>query len=171
MSTALIHDIITLCNQGWRPYTGTVLLDVYRQLQCVSLADVLESDTTQSSLLPVSSPKRRTSRKKYIPYWFYRADTYLCMGCARRCSLVRPVGFQLPLPLRYVTTGLEYTLSPQEMVSKLCQLTAGQAAYCLNISKPQVYHWIREGKLTRSKGNPLRIPVAAVRALLSDIDQ
>lgn len=171
MSTILIDAITTLCSKGWRPYRGTVLLAVYRDLQCPALGAELQADIAQSTLLPVAPPIRRPSRKKTTPYWFYRADTYLCVGCARRCSLARPAGFQFSLPLRYDTIELPYNLSPQEMLAKLCQLTAGQTAYCLNISKPQVYHWIREGKLPRSKGNPLRIPVAAVRALLEDIEQ
>lgn len=90
------------------------------------------------------------------------------MGCVRRCGLTRPVGFQHHLPLCYNTKREKYTRTPQEMVAMYNQLTVEQTAYCLNISRNQVYHWIREGKLPRTNTEMTRIPVTAVRELLQE---
>ena len=78
MSRTLITDIVQLTRDGWRPYGGQPEGYVYERLGC---------------------PYLLTKRNR--PYWFVKSDLYLCVGCARRCSLVRPDGFPLPLPIRY----------------------------------------------------------------------
>ena len=64
MSRTLITDIVQLTRDGWRPYGGQPEGYVYERLGC---------------------PYLLTKRNR--PYWFVKGDIYLCVGCARRCSL------------------------------------------------------------------------------------
>lgn len=81
MSKTLIRDVIALTRDGWRPYAEQPELSVYERLGCEPVL------------------KGRKDR----PYWFYRGDVYVCVGCASRCSLTRPQGFPVPLPIRYAS--------------------------------------------------------------------
>lgn len=180
MSRVLVKEIAALYNNGWRPFSGHIAHAVYEGLPCgrvrtegtqqlplATLQDVAP-DNDAAAAPRAANAKPARAEKRPAPYWFFCGDAYLCLGCARRCALTRPRGFQLLLELRYNTTRDKYTLTPQEMVQKLNQLTVEQAAYCLNISRNQVYHWVREGKLPRSNTEVMRIPVAAVRELLQE---
>ena len=100
MSRILITDIVQLTRDGWRPYGGRPEGYVYERLGC---------------------PYLLTKRNR--PDWFVKSDLYLCVGCARRCSLVRPDGFPLPLPIRYPKPRQPYTLTPYEMVERKPLLT------------------------------------------------
>lgn len=166
MTKSIAAEIAALHGAGWRPFQGCVATTVYDTLPCG------QANSVDTLRLPGCTPQETAQRpkkfKKPEPFWFYCGDTYMCLGCHRRCCLTRPAGFQCELELRYNTKREKYTLTPAEMVRKLNQLTPEQAAYCLNISRNQVYHWIREGKLPRSKTEMFRIPVAAVRALLEE---
>ena len=151
----IITDIVQLVANGWRPYNGTVDDSVYAGVGCPH-APVLEG-----------APGAR--RGKTVPSWFYRADIFLCLGCGRRCTLNRPRGFQAPLPIKYPSQELPYTLTPQEMVTRLRLLNVSQAAYCLNASASQIYNWIAEGRLRRLEEKPVRIPAEDVRAEMERI--
>lgn len=147
--TTLVDDIIKLVTDGWRPYRGTVARSVYEDLQCkFLLQDKLNA--------------------KNGPYWFHKGDVFVCIACAKKCSLSRPQGFQVLLPLRYPATKQQYTLLPQEMVEKLRLLSVQQAAYCLNASASQIYHWIEEGKLRRLKEKPVRVAAEDVKSLMEN---
>jgi len=148
----IIDDIVKLVANGWRPYRGHVENRVYAEVSCPHA--------------PLSDDAKAAGAKrgKAVPSWFCRADIFLCLGCGRRCSLNRPKGFQAPLPIKYPNSQkTPYTLTPQEMVTKLRLLTVNQAAYCLNASQGQIYNWIAEGRLRRLKERPVRIPVEDVR--------
>lgn len=168
MIKRITAEIAALHSAGWRPFQGCVSTTVYHKLPCG------QEQKAERDFLPGCSPdvatKRPKKTQKAFPFWFYCGDTYLCLGCHKRCCLTRPAGFQCELELRYNTQREKYTLSPQEMVRKLNQLTVEQTAYCLNISRNQVYHWVREGKLPRTKTDVVRIPTTAVRALLEERD-
>ncbi|HEU6436007.1 MAG TPA: helix-turn-helix domain-containing protein [Nitratidesulfovibrio sp.] len=152
----LIDDVVKLVRHGWRPYQGTVEAAVYERLRC------------PRAPLPAPGATRRTSG----PYWFHRADVFLCIGCGRRCSLNRPDGFAPPLPIRYpYSRELPFTLTPQEMVTRLRLLNVNQAAYCLNASASQIYHWIAEGRLRRLKDSPVRVPAEDVQAMMEDWEE
>ena len=104
---------------------------------------------------------------------FVRDDVFCCIGCADHCTLKRPAGFPLPLPIRYsgVPPVRPYTLTPQEMLARRNLLNVKQAAYCLNVSERTVYNYIAEGRLVRLRDNPVRIRVDEVRELCKDFDE
>ena len=145
MSRTLITDIVQLTRDGWRPYNGRPEGYVYERLGC---------------------PYQLAKRSK--PYWFVKGDLYLCVGCARRCSLSRPEGFPLPLPIRYPEPRLPYTLTPYEMVEKKPLLTVEEAAYCLNVGKRTVYGYIDMCKLNVLKENPKRVSSKDVKRMMED---
>lgn len=149
--TTLIHDIINLIRNGWRPYTGLVAPQVYERQQC-------------------QIASRKGGRR---PYWFVREDIFVCVGCGRRCSLSRPTGFVIPLPIKYQTMPPDqpYSLSPQEMVARHDLLNVRQAAYCLNVSERTIYDYIAEGKLIRLREKPVRVRAKEVRELRNDFDE
>lgn len=145
MSRTLITDIVQLTRDGWRPYGGQPEGYVYERLGC---------------------PYLLTKRNR--PYWFIKGDIYLCVGCARRCSLTRPDGFPLPLPVRYPKPPQPYTLTPYEMVERKPLLTVEEAAYCLNVSKRTVYDYIDLGKLNVLKEGPKRVSSRDVRRMMEN---
>lgn len=146
MSKSTIRDVVTLTREGWRPYNATPAGTVYDGLGCPS----------------------RTKAN-----WFVREDVFCCVGCSSRCSLTRPAGFPLPLPIKYPAAPPDrpYNLTPREMADRLHVLTAKQAAYCLNISERLVYDWIAEGKLIRLRENPVRVRAEEIRRMMQDFDE
>lgn len=150
MSRTRIQEIVTLTREGWRPYDAEPERSVYEKLGC---------------------PYFLCRRHK--PFWFVRGDVFCCIGCADHCTLKRPAGFPLPLPIRYsgVPPVRPYTLTPQEMLARRNLLNVKQAAYCLNVSERTVYNYIAEGRLVRLRDNPVRIRVDEVRELCKDFDE
>lgn len=148
MSKTLIMDIVALTNAGWRPYGGQPEGFVYEQLGC----------------------SRVTTR----PMWFMRGDMYLCVGCPRRCSLLRPAGFPLKLPIQYKDRHKvdlpTFTISPEEMVSRKHFLLVEEAAYCLNIAPRTVREWIEAGVLTKAKRRPVRVLASDVKREMHNLD-
>ena len=108
MSRTRIQEIVMLTREGWRPYDAEPDRSVYERLGC---------------------PHFLRGRRK--PFWFVRDDVFCCIGCADHCTLKRPAGFPLPLPIRYpgVPPVRPYTLTPQEMVDRHDLLNVRQAAY------------------------------------------
>lgn len=143
MSKTLITDIVTLTREGWRPYNASPQSAVYERLDC------------------------ERSKKAY---WFVRGDIFLCVGCARRCSLVRPEGFSLPLPLLYPVPAQPYSLTPMEMTQVKHLLNVFEAAYCLNCSHRMIYRWIETGDLRAAKGRPRRVLAADVFRLMNTLE-
>lgn len=150
MSRTRIQEIVTLTRGGWRPYDAEPDRSVYERLGC---------------------PHFLRGRRK--PFWFVRDDVFCCIGCADHCTLKRPAGFPLPLPIRYpgVPPVRPYTLTPQEMVERHDLLNVRQAAYCLNVSERTIYDYIAEGKLVRLKENPVRVRSKEVKELRGDFDE
>ena len=128
-----IQEIVTLTKEGWRPYDAEPDRSVYEKLGC-------------------NHALRGQKRK---PFWFVRDDVFCCIGCADHCTLKRPAGFPLPLPIRYsvVPPDQPYT------------------AYCLNVSERQIYDYIAEGKLVKLKDTPVRVRADEVKALRKDFDE
>lgn len=143
MSKTLIDDIVKLIRDGWRPYRAAAQGHVYNTLAC---------------------------QRQKKAYWFVRGDVFLCVGCARNCSLSRPEGFALPLPLNYPQPPEPYTLTPLEMVQRKCLLNVYEAAYCLNCSDRVVYRWIEQGKLRRLKDLPVRVLAKDVFRMMHNVD-
>ena len=146
-----ILEIVTLTREGWRPYDAQPERGVYEKLGC---PHVLKGRT-------------RT------PFWFVREDVFCCIGCADHCTLKRPSGFPLPLPIRYTRIPGErpFTLTPQEMLARHDLLNVRQAAYCLNVSERKIYDYIAEGKLVKLRDNPVRVRAAEVQELRMDFDE
>lgn len=147
-----IHDIVTLTRGGWRPYDAEPEKGVYAAIGC------------ELGLAPKKGKK---------PFWFVREDVFCCIGCANHCTLKRPAGFPLPLPINYpaLPQGQTYQLTPKEMLARLNVLNAKQAAYCLNVSERTIYNYIAEGRLARLRDNPVRVRAADVRAMVEDFDE
>lgn len=144
MSKTLIDDIVKLTRNGWRPYRAEAQGHVYTALEC---------------------------QRQQKAYWFVRGDVFLCVGCARRCSLSRPEGFSLPLPILYPQPSEPYSLTPLEMVQRKHLLNVYEAAYCLNCSDRVIYRWIDGGELRRVKKNPVRVLAEDVFRMMNNIDE
>jgi excisionase family DNA binding protein len=83
---------------------------------------------------------------------------FICITCAKGCSLVRPEGFAMPLPIQYSQEKAHaFMVTPNEMVSRKALLRVDEAAYCLNVSERKIYKWIDEGKLRRAREQPVRV--------------
>ena len=146
-----ILEIVKLTKEGWRPYDAEPDRSVYEKLGCTHVL--------------------RGNRRK--PFWFVRDDVFCCIGCADHCTLKRPAGFPLPLPIRYsvVPQDPPYTLTPLELLARHDILNVRQAAYCLNVSERQIYDYIAEGKLVKLRDNPVRVRAAEVMELRRDFDE
>ena len=147
----LIQDIVTLTNNGWRMYNASPRQEVYESLQC----------------------RYYVSKGKNKPHWFVREDAFLCIGCPSRCYLVRPQGFQPPLPIRYEKLPREMmiTLTPDEILARHDLLNVRQAAYVLNVSERTIYDYIACGKLIRLKEKPVRVRRKEVLELKNNFDE
>lgn len=149
MNRKLISDILLLINGGWRPYSLKPEKSVYERIGC--------------ALVGV---------KRKEPVWFVREDIFLCISCSKGCTLNRPEGFVLPLPMPAPKTerkeAFPFQLTPGEMVRHKALLRVDEAAYCLNISERQVYDWIAEGKLRSVKDKPIRVSAEDVALCMSN---
>lgn len=145
---SMVSDIVTLLNDEWRLFQGEVVRSVYEQQNCPSLIS-----------------------KRTNPKWFFKADKYLCIGCSKKCSLVRPAGFQANLELLYPAKAEQrYKLTPQEMLQRYKFLTVDQVAYCLNVSPGKVYRLIDLSELV-SLESPKRVPVDDLKRYINQQTQ
>jgi excisionase family DNA binding protein len=150
MSNALIRSIIALVSAKWRPYNYEPQAGVYEKLKC---------------------PYAHTKGQKK-PVWFVREDVFTCITCPKGCTLSRPEGFLVPLPIRYAEKqDAPFQLTPAEMVSRKALLRVDEAAYCLNISERQIYDWIAEGRLRKAKGNPIRVAAEDVAFCMTNFEE
>ncbi len=129
LNVAHVKEIVLLINQGWRPYNEQPNKSVYESLGC-------------------------TRYIKSRPAWFVKGDKFLCISCPNKCSLSRPSGFPLPLPIHYPSEKCQYTITPKEMVKRKSLLNVFEVAYCLNISTRKVYSLIDNAKLLATKEKP-----------------
>ena len=152
MNRTFVKNFLMLHNAGWRPYNGAKPdKSVYEKLGC-----------------PHADAKGKG------PFWFVRGDTFLCVSCDKSCSVVRPEGVILPLPLAYTVEkqGKEFSLTPGEMVARKALLRVDEVAYCLNISERHVYRWIAEGRLRRAIGaEPVRVPAEDVAHYMQTFEE
>lgn len=152
MNRKFVNDMMLLLSSGWRPYSLKPDVTVYERVGC-----------------PFINIKRKD------PVWFVREDVFLCVSCNKSCTLTRPEGFIVPLPMAVQNMDkkdpLPFKLTPGEMVSHKALLRVDEAAYCLNISARQVYSWIAEGKLRRVKDAPVRVSAEDVALLMSDFEE
>ncbi len=134
---SIIKDVVILINAGWRLFEGEVDRIVYEKQGCPSL-----------------------NNRRISPKWFFQGDKYLCVGCAKKCSLVRPAGFQASLPLYYREDEETHTimLSVEEMLSRRKLLKIFEVAYCINSSERYVRYLIDTGVLRRTEDRPVRVP-------------
>lgn len=144
-----IDRIMYLAERGWKVYEGRVGFALYEKLQCPS---------------PIFGK------------WFFegnKAKELACVGCDKHCRADSSADFD-PLP-RHIAEmnrrGAYYTLSPQEMVSRIPMLRVAQAAYCLNVSERTIYEWIAGGKLTATNDKPVRVKAEGVALLMNDFDE
>lgn len=149
MSKTLIREVVMLTRDGWRPYSAEPNGNVYERLRC-----------------PFAAAGSRNR-----PYWFVKGDLFLCLGCSRRCSLSRPEGFILTLPINYPQPKQPYTLTPAEMVIRKSLLRVEEAAYCLNVSNRKIRDWIADGRLITLNVRPRRIKAESVAAMMQDFDE
>ncbi len=77
-----------------------------------------------------------------------------------------------PLPINYEErTDTPFSLTPGEMVQRKSLLRVDEVAYCLNIKERTVYDWIAEGKLRKTKENPVRVPAPDVLFYMSNFEE
>lgn len=158
MTKTTIRSIIELVNHGWRAYNAAPQSAIYARLGC--------------RYAPENTEEGKKKKKAKEPFWFVRSDSFLCIGCERRCNLFRPEGFILPLPINYEERpGEPYTLTPAEMVQRKSLLRVDEVSYCLNIKERTVYDWIAEGRLRKTKENPVRIPAEDVVFYMSNFEE
>lgn len=151
MTRARILEIVTLTREGWRPYDAEPEHRVYEKIGCEY---VLRGN-------------------RHRPFWFVRGDVFCCIGCPNHCTLKRPAGFPLPLPIRYsrVPEETPYFLTPREMLERHDLLNVRQAAYCLNVSERTIYNYIADGRLIRLKESPVRVRAKEVKELRNNFDE
>ncbi|HML52879.1 MAG TPA: hypothetical protein PKC79_02170 [Solidesulfovibrio magneticus] len=142
---SVVDDVLSLLTKGYLPYAGLVEGDAYAALGC--------------------GPKRR-------PRWFFRDRKFVCLGCAKRCSVVDPVGFELVLPVTFKTKRLVYAqlpaVSAHELVTKKALLTIPEVAFVLSIGRSQIYDMIEEGTLVQHPVSPpARVTAESVRRELA----
>lgn len=142
-----IDAIMSLAEKGWHPYGGRVDAEVYEKLGCPA---------------------------PLFAKWMYegqRAKEAVCVGCERQCRVDCCTGFSpSPFRVRSLYQGAYFTLSPSEMIRRYPLLRVGQAAYCLNISERQIYAMIADGRLSRLKDDPVRVPSSEVAELMEDFE-
>jgi excisionase family DNA binding protein len=144
----IVRTVISLVNAKWRPYRYEPKEFVYKKLQC---------------------PHVKGKRK---PYWFVRGDIFICITCSKGCTLSRPDGFYLPLPIQYTERpDAPFHLTPAEMVKHKALLRVDETAYCLNISERTVYDWIVAGKLRKVRDQPIRVAAEDVAFLMKDFEE
>jgi hypothetical protein len=138
---AKVKELMELLRNGFRPYEGAVDGQVYESLRC-------------------PNPNKAA--------WFVRDRdaTYFCLGCARHCLKVAPVGFQVSMLVpRHVTRY--FTELPQVSAAELLRakrfLRVDEAAFCLGVSERQVRHMIDNGVLVRHQDPPVRVTVESVQ--------
>ncbi|KHK02796.1 hypothetical protein [Desulfovibrio sp. TomC] len=127
---SIIDDVLTLLGKGFLPYQGHVDGSVYEPLGC---------------------GKRK-------PRWFWKERKYVCLGCAKRCSLVDPAGFELMLPVTYQTKKLAFAslpaVSARELVTKKVLLTIPEVEFVLSVGRSKVWEMIQEGRLDKHPDSP-----------------
>jgi excisionase family DNA binding protein len=139
-----------LVQVGWRPFNHPPQASVYEKLKC-----------------PHAGTKGRIK-----PFWFVRGDIFTCVSCSKGCTLSRPAGFYIPLPIPFSERPeAPFTLAPSEMVTRKALLRVDEAAYCLNISERQVYDWIAEGKLRKAKEQPIRVSAEDVCSYMTNFEE
>jgi excisionase family DNA binding protein len=139
-----IDQIIKLTQCGWRAYEGQATAAVYDPLDC---------------------EKAQRSRAR----WFAKGDLLICIGCERACTLPCPDGFQLPLFKYPAPPRPVFRLPPDQLLANRKLLTVNEVAYVLNVSPRTVRYMIRDGRFQVTRDNPLRVPVAEVRAMVADV--
>lgn len=143
MTAKHLKEFADLYAKGFRPYTGEVLETVYEKLKCW---------------------------KQKQAYWVVSWPLLYCFGCDRRCCPRTPEGFQVVLPTVEAKRFGEFGISPAEMVAAKSLLRADEAAYCLNVSRSQVYTLAAEGKLVRHKEQPWRVTAESVKDEMERVD-
>jgi excisionase family DNA binding protein len=137
----LVGEIITLMHDGWAAYRGRIEEGVYDRLRC---------------------------HKPGQAAWFVKGETYLCLGCDRRCLEQAPDGFQLALPAPATGYRVVIADAPALTVRQLLDLgrplRIDEVAYCMNVSRREVYYMIEDGRLqTVGDGKPVRVTPESVR--------
>jgi predicted DNA-binding transcriptional regulator AlpA len=101
-------------------------------------------------------------------YWVCLWPILHCFGCSRRCTPKHPQGFQLQLP-----SGTECPArTATQLLSYGRPLTADEVAFCLGISRRQVYNLYsdRNTVLEFLQDRPLRCTPESVRAEMRRIE-
>lgn len=91
----------------------------------------------------------------------------MSLGCAKRCSLFDPAGFEL-MPVTYQTMKLAFASLPAvsawELVAKKALLTIPEVEFVLSIGRSKVWEMIQEGRLDKHPDSPpARVTVESVR--------
>jgi hypothetical protein len=143
MTAKQLKEFADLYAKGFRPYTGEVSAIVYERLGCA---------------------------KPQAAYWICSWPILHCFGCSKRCTPKRPEGFQVVLPCKDNGYNMKFDITPTQMVRSKTLLRADEAAYCLNVSRSQVYALAAEGKLVKHLDLPFRVTAESVFEEMERVD-
>lgn len=143
-----IDAITRYVEMGYRAFTGQVSASVYEKLACPA---------------PVFA--------KWLLYQGDGQKKAVCVGCSKECKPDNLDDFALKTQVRVIDYKKPYAITPSDMVKRHSLLTAKQAAYCLNVSERTIYNMIAEGKLVRTRDNPVRVRASEVEQYMNDFDE
>lgn len=142
MTAKRLKEFADLYAKGFRPYSGDIEGSVYERLKC-------------------KDPKRA--------YWISKWPILHCFGCGKRCTPRSAEGFQVALPEKE-SQKYGFSITPEQMLAAKPLLRADEAAFCLRVSRSQVYALASEGKLVRHQDLPFRVTSASVREEMGRVD-
>lgn len=143
-----IDAITRYVEMGYRAFTGQVSASVYEKLACPA---------------PIFA--------KWLIFQERTQKKAVCVGCDKECKPDNIEAFLLNTQLKAIDYNRPYAISPSDMVKRHTLLNAKQAAYCLNVSERTIYNYIAEGKLTRTRDNPVRVRASEVEQYMNDFDE
>lgn len=133
---------------GYRAFTGQVSASVYEKLTCPA---------------PVFA--------KQLLYQGDGQKKAVCVGCSKECKPDNLDDFALKIQVKAIDYKRSYAITPSDMVKRHTLLTAKQAAYCLNVSERTIYSMISDGRLVRTRDNPVRVRASEVEKYMNDFDE
>lgn len=144
-----IDAITRYIEMGYRAFTGQVSASVYEKLACPA---------------PVFA--------KWLLYQGATQKKAVCVGCDKECKPANIDYFSLDTQFKALDYRKHYyAITPTDMVRRHALLTVKQAAYCLNVSERTIYNMIAEGKLVRTRDNPVRVRASEVEQYMNDFDE
>ncbi|WP_319543176.1 hypothetical protein [uncultured Pseudodesulfovibrio sp.] len=148
MSRTVVNKTLDMIKEGYAPYSGEIDDEVYDRLKC---------------------------RKDKSRCWFVRATPenvfFVCLGCAKGCSLKNPVGFQAVLPMDLsrsvpVVAGVVPVISDEELLRIKTVLRLDEVMRITRLGETKAREAFTIGEFEVLEGLPLRATSESVRRYL-----